>query len=76
MSEDEVTTLQDAVKEVQEWLDEHLTADKDEFETKKKEFEGIVHPIFQKYQSAPGGPGAGAGGGEEEAEDMPGQDDL
>jgi len=72
MSEDEVTTLQDAVKEVQEWLDEHLTADKDEFEAKKKEFEGIVHPIFQKYQSAPGG----ATGAEEEAEDMPGQDDL
>jgi len=74
MSEDEVTTLQDAVKEVQEWLDEHLTADKDEFESKKKEFEGIVHPIFQKYQTAAGGAPGGADA--EDSEEMPGQDEL
>jgi len=55
LSEEDITTIQDAVKETQEWLDEHLSSDKDEYEAKKKEFESIVHPIFGKIQAAPGG---------------------
>lgn len=67
---EDLTTLQDAVKDAQEWLDEHLTSDKDEYETKKTEFEGIVHPIFAKLQPQ----GGGAAGAEEE--EMPDHDDL
>jgi len=70
LSEDEVTAINDAIKETADWLDEHITSDKEEYEEKKKEFEAIVHPIFQKYQQAPGGaPGAGD-------EEMPEHDDL
>merc|ERR1711898_48220 len=67
-------------KEVQntlDWLDKNQLAEKDEFEAKQKELEGVVNPIMMKvYQAAggapdmgggmPGGappPGAGGGGG-------------
>jgi hypothetical protein len=60
------------VKEAQEWLDEHISSDKDEYDTRKTEFEGVVHPIFAKIQ-----PKGGAPGGEEGAdEEMPDHDDL
>jgi heat shock protein 5 len=72
LDEEDITTLKDAVKEAQEWLDEHIASDKDEYETKKTEFEGIVHPIFAKIQ-----PKGGAPSGEEGAdEEMPDHDDL
>ena len=60
-----------------DWLDKNQLAEKDEFEGKQKELEGVVNPIMMKvYQAAggsggmpdgsmPGGappPGAGAGG--------------
>jgi heat shock protein 5 len=72
LDEEDITTLKDAVKEAQEWLDEHISSDKDEYDTKKTEFEGVVHPIFAKIQ-----PKGGAPGGEEGAdEEMPDHDDL
>jgi len=61
-----------AVKETLEWLDENLNAETEEYEEKKKEFEGIIHPIFQKFQAANGGGPGGAQGSEE----MPEHDDL
>jgi heat shock protein 5 len=74
LEEEDLNTLTDAVKEASEWLDEHITSDKDEYETKKTEFEGIVHPIFAKIQPK-GGP-QGAGGEEGGDEEMPDHDDL
>jgi len=73
LEEDDMTTLKDAVKECSEWLDEHLTSDADEYETKKTEFEGIVHPIFAKIQGGGAGGAPGEAGGDEE---MPDHDDL
>jgi heat shock protein 5 len=69
LDEEDITTLKDAIKEAQEWLDEHLTSDKDEYDTKKTEFEGIVHPIFAKIQPKGGAP-------EGADEEMPDHDDL
>ena len=55
-----------------DWLDKNQLAEKDEFEAKQKELEGIVNPIMMKvYQAAGGGggmpeggmPGGGFGGG-------------
>ena len=68
LSEDEVSQIQAAVKEVNEWMDENMEATKDEYEEKKHELEGVVHPIFKKYQAA-------SGGAPEEGE-MPEHDDL
>merc|ERR1712174_152093 len=67
--------IEKAVQDALDWLDKNQLAEKDEFEAKQKEVEGIVNPIMMKvYQAAGGGgmpeggmPGAGnapsAGGG-------------
>jgi len=72
LSEDDLTAVQEAVKDTAEWLDSNLTAETEEYEEKKKDFEGIIHPIFGKLQGA--APGGGPGGGEDD--EMPNHDDL
>merc|ERR1712151_14680 len=64
-----------AVQEALDWLDKNQLAEKDEFESKQKELEGVVNPIMMKvYQAAGGGgmpegampggmPGSGGGAG-------------
>merc|ERR1712217_257299 len=63
--------IESAVQEALDWLDKNQLAEKDEFESKQKELEGIVNPIMMKvYQAAGGGgempeggmPGGGFGG--------------
>jgi len=61
---DEKETIESALKDVQDWLDENFQASKDEFDEKYKELESVVQPIFTKaYQKAGGAPGGGAPGG-------------
>lgn len=68
--------IEQAVQEALDWLDKNQLAEKDEFEAKQKEIEGVVNPIMMKvYQAAGGGdmpeggmpgggmPGAGGGSG-------------
>merc|ERR1712228_573499 len=69
--------IEAAVKDALDWLDKNQLAEKDEFEAKQKEIEGVVNPIMMKvYQAAGGGempeggmpggggmPGAGGGSG-------------
>jgi len=51
LEESDKSTIQDAVKEVLEWLDENREADTEEYEEKLKEIEGICNPIVsQAYQ--------------------------
>merc|ERR1711933_504426 len=48
--------IEAAVQETLDWLDKNQLAEKDEFEGKQKELEGIVNPIMMKvYQAAGGG---------------------
>ncbi|CAJ1421530.1 unnamed protein product [Effrenium voratum] len=62
--------IESAVQETLDWLDKNQLAEKDEFEAKQKELEGVVNPIMMKvYQAAGGGgmpeggmPGGGMGG--------------
>merc|ERR1711979_165273 len=69
--------IEEAVKDALDWLDKNQLAEKEEFEAKQKELEGVVNPIMMKvYQAAgggeggmpdmsggmPGGGGAGGGG--------------
>merc|ERR1711879_1077438 len=45
--------IEAAVQEALDWLDKNQLAEKDEFEAKQKEIEGIVNPIMMKvYQKA------------------------
>jgi L1 cell adhesion molecule like protein len=73
---DDKDKIEKAVQETLDWLDKNQLAEKDEFEAKQKELEGVVNPIMMKvYQAAggapdmggmPGGappPGAGGSGG-------------
>merc|ERR1712071_334175 len=61
--------IEKAVQDALDWLDKNQLAEKDEFESKQKEIEGVVNPIMMKvYQAAGGGgeggmPDFGAGGG-------------
>merc|ERR1712060_56674 len=68
--------IEKAVQDTLDWLDKNQLAEKDEFEAKQKELEGVVNPIMMKvYQAAGGGgmpgggmpgnaaPGGGGGGG-------------
>merc|ERR1711966_137551 len=69
ISEDDKTTIEDALKDVSDWLDDNQEAEKEDFEEKMKEVQGIVSPIISKvYQEAGGGMGGEGGdaGGEEE----------
>jgi L1 cell adhesion molecule like protein len=56
------------VDEIIKWLDGNLSAEKEEFEEKKKELESVCNPIMMKFYQAGGMPGAGGGGGMEDDE--------
>merc|ERR1712193_162051 len=67
ISDDDKKVIKDKADETISWLDSNQTAEKEEFEDKKKELEKVCMPIMTKlYQQggAPGGsPGAGADAG-------------
>jgi heat shock protein 5 len=56
-------TIQKAVQDGLDWLEENSSADAEEFKAKLKEVEQEVNPIISKvYQNSGGAPGGGAGG--------------
>jgi len=63
--------VQSKVDEVIKWLDGNLSAEKDEFEEKKKELESVCNPIMMKFYQGGGMPGGmpGAPGGMDDDED-------
>lgn len=70
ISETEKKTILDKCNDTIKWLDGNQLAEKEEYEHRQKELEGVCSPIITKlYQGAggapggmPGFPGAGAGG--------------
>lgn len=63
LSDADRKTILDKCQEIIRWLDSNQLADKEEFEHKQKEIEGICTPIITKlYQSAGGMPGGFPGG--------------
>merc|ERR1712224_596585 len=73
------TTLEGKIEEMISWLDSNPAAEKEEYEEKQKELEGIAMPILQKMGGA-AGPGGmpdmggmpGAAGGAPAAEEPAG----
>jgi len=53
--------IEKAVQDALDWLDKNQLAEKDEFEAKQKELEGVVNPIMMKVYQAAGGEGGGGG---------------
>merc|ERR1719265_101486 len=72
---DDKAAIEAAIKDAQSWLDAHQNSEKEEYEEKQKELEGICLPILQNLGGGAGGmpggmpdmggagfPGAGAAG--------------
>ena len=77
IDDDDKTTIEDAVKEALEWLDENTQATADEYKDRLKELEGVTNPIVTKLYGAAGGAGGGMPEGYPGAdEDLPDHDDL
>ena len=62
--------LTEAVDSALAWLDENGSADKEEFDARRKELEGVAIPILQKAKGG-AAPQPGAEGASEEGEDGP-----
>merc|ERR1711939_480813 len=72
MDEDEKETIDDAIKDGQDWLSSNPEADAEEIKEKQKEIEGICSPIIQKYYQG----GAGGGAGDDDEDDDEAHDEL
>tara|TARA_B110000858_G_scaffold156577_1_gene179048 strand:- start:1585 stop:3540 length:1956 start_codon:yes stop_codon:yes gene_type:complete len=48
ISEEEKETIEEAIKEAMEWLDENQEAEKKDYENRQKELESIVNPIIKE----------------------------
>merc|ERR1719215_496172 len=60
IGEDDKKTLEAKIDEAMKWLDENQEAEKEQYEEKQKEVEGVSNPIMMKaYQGAGGMPGGG-----------------
>ena len=65
LEEDDKETIQEALKEHQEWLDSNQDAEKEDYEEHLKDLQGVCDPIISKVYKETGGPG----GPEEEDDD-------
>merc|ERR1711974_386108 len=59
---DDKDKIEKAVQDALDWLDKNQLAEKDEFEARQKELEGVVNPIMMKVYQAAGGGGMPEGG--------------
>jgi len=57
LSEDDKTTINDALTEAQDWFNSNGDADRESFEDKLKEVQKICDPIVAKVYQAQGGQG-------------------
>lgn len=62
IDDDDKETLEEAIREVLDWIDDNQEADAEEYDEKQKELEGVANPIMQKiYQQSGGAPGGDDG---------------
>jgi len=69
LGEEDKRTLQEATDGALSWLEENGAADKEEFDSRRKELEGVAIPILQKAKG--GAPPQPAVGGAESEGDGP-----
>jgi heat shock protein 5 len=74
LSDEDKETIEEEVKKVLEWLEENPDAEKEAYDEKKEELEGVANPIMSKIYEGAGGDGGGAE--EEEDDDLPDHDEL
>jgi heat shock protein 5 len=66
LDDDEKTTINDALKEAEEWMQSNPEADAEEIKEKHKEVEGVCAPIISKYYQGAGGAGGEDAGGDDD----------
>merc|ERR1712031_47551 len=66
IDEEDAESLEEAIQETLDWLDENQEADLEEYQEKQKELEGVANPIMQKVYAAAGGGGGDDGDFEED----------
>jgi len=54
--------IEKAIQDALDWLEKNQLAEKEEFESRQKELEGVVNPIMMKVYQAAGGGGMPEGG--------------
>jgi heat shock protein 5 len=69
LEEDDKSAIEEAVKETLDWLDDNQNAEKEEYEEKLKEIEGICNPIVSKVYQQGGGDSDGDAGDDADEED-------
>jgi hypothetical protein len=75
IGDDDKETIEKALEEVNERLDDNQDAEKEEFDEKLKEVQGTCSPIVSKvYQESGGAPGGGGDFGGDD--DLHGHDEL
>jgi len=57
IEEGDKKSLEEKIEETMKWLDANQAAEKEEYEEKQKELEGVALPILQKMGGGAGGPG-------------------
>jgi len=72
IADEDKETIEEAVTEAIDWLDENAEADAEEYKEKLTELEEKCNPIVQKLYAEAGGEGGAAG----EEDDFGGDDDL
>lgn len=76
LSEEDKATLKEAIDSALAWLDDNTSADKEEFDSRRKELEDVAIPILQKAKGGampPGPTGAeaeAAGGGDNDGPEV------
>lgn len=73
LDSDDKETIEEALKEHQEWLDSNSDADKEDYEEHLKDLQGVCDPIISKVYQKHGGP---SGGNYEDDDDDDSYDDL
>merc|ERR1712159_249830 len=75
IGDDDKETIEKALEEVNEWLDDNQDAEKEDFDEKIKEVQDTCSPIISKvYQESGGAPGGGGDFGGDD--DLDGHDEL
>lgn len=49
LSEEEMKSLKDAIKEAEDWLNTNNSASKEEFEQRQKDLESLASPLIGKF---------------------------
>lgn len=75
LNDDDKESLNSAIENALVWLEDNPAAEKDEYDSKQKEVEGIANPILKRAYESANNPGAEGGDDDFMGEDLDGVDD-